>query len=292
MSGGTELRLATANGHFAGLAWPNAGAPRVICLHGWLDNAASFVPLAPHLRDFDLVALDFAGHGHSAHRPNGARYYMMDNVFDVEAVLDALGWDTCNVMGHSLGGVVACAFAAAAPERVDRLVAIDGLGPLSATPGQTAERLRKSRLSVRKASDGLREYQSVDEAARARQGVSDLSAEAARLICERSLEQHGDHHRWRTDPALNWHSPVLMTEEQVLDILAAIQSPTLSITALPLNKWIDADMARNRVAAIPDCSSHTIEGHHHFHMETPLEVAPLIIDFLLAEEARDEPQQA
>ena len=122
--------------------------------------------------------------------------------------------------------------------------------------------------------------------------MSDLSTGAARLICERSLEHHGDHYRWRTDPALNWHSPVLMTEEQVLDILAAIEAPTLSITALPLNKWIDPETARNRVAAIPGCRHHTIEGHHHFHMEAPQAIAPLILDFLKPTELRHERRQA
>jgi pimeloyl-ACP methyl ester carboxylesterase len=292
MSVADELDLVTPNGRFAALAWRNPGAPRVICLHGWLDNAASFVPLAPLLGDLDLVALDFAGHGHSAHRPRGTRYYMMDNIWDVDAVLDELGWAECCVMGHSLGGVVACAYAAAAPGRVQRLVAIDGLGPLSAGANRTAARLRKSLKSVRNASGRLREFESIEHAISARRNVSDLSAEAARLICERSLEHHGDHYRWRTDPALNWHSPVLMTEEQVLDVLAAIEAPALSITALPLNKWIDAETARNRVEAIPDCRSHTIEGHHHFHMETPQDIARLILDFLKPTESLHEYSQA
>jgi pimeloyl-ACP methyl ester carboxylesterase len=292
VNAGTEWRLETRNGRFAGLAWPSPGAPPLLCLHGWLDNAASFVPLAPLLQGFDLLALDFAGHGHSDHRPRGARYYMMDNVWDVDAVLDALGWDRCHLMGHSLGGVVACAFAAAAPERVRRLVALDGLGPLSASADRTAERLRKSLRSVRDASGRLRKFASVAQAVHARLDVSDLDGESARLICERSLQRHDDHYRWRTDPALNWHSPVLMTEEQVRDILAAIEAPTLSLTALPLNRWIDAETARRRVAAIPDCRSRAIEGHHHFHMDTPGAIAQLITDFLSAEETPDERRQA
>lgn len=45
-------------GTLKGLHWARPGAPKVMCLHGWLDNAASFVPLAPQLEDFDLLALD------------------------------------------------------------------------------------------------------------------------------------------------------------------------------------------------------------------------------------------
>jgi pimeloyl-ACP methyl ester carboxylesterase len=292
MSAAVEISLETPAGRFSALAWRNPGAPRALCLHGWLDNAASFIPLAPHLGSLDLVALDLAGHGHSAHRPAGARYHMMDNLWDVDAALDALEWPACNLVGHSLGGVIACTFAAASPERVERLVAIDGLGPLSASAGSTVKRLRKSLQSVRGATGRLREFDGIDAAVRARCAASDLSAESARLICERSLVRHGEHYRWRTDPALNWHSPVLMTEEQVLAILASIEAPTLSITALPLARWIDAATARRRVAAIPNLESHTMEGHHHFHMERPESVAPLILEFLEPEENEHDRRQA
>ena len=62
-------------GTLEALHWSNPGAPKVLCLHGWLDNAASFVPLSGYLKDFDLLALDFAGHGFSSHRPASSRYY-------------------------------------------------------------------------------------------------------------------------------------------------------------------------------------------------------------------------
>ena len=246
-----ELDLETATGRFAGLARPHPGAPRVLCLHGWLDNAASFLPLAPLLSGLDLVALDLAGHGHSAHRSPGSRYYFMDNLWDVDAVLDALGWPHAHFIGHSMGGALACVFAVAAPERVERLVLLDGLGPTSSTADKTVERLRRSRESVRKATGRLREFPDVAAAVRARMAASDLSEHAARLICERSLERRGDHFRWRTDPRLNWHSPSLLTEEQVLSILGAITAPVLSFTALPLARWINPQAARRRLDAAP-----------------------------------------
>jgi pimeloyl-ACP methyl ester carboxylesterase len=63
-------------GRLAGLAWRCPDAPRVLALHGWLDNAASFIPLA--LPKLDLVALDLPGHGHSVHRHPSARYHFVD----------------------------------------------------------------------------------------------------------------------------------------------------------------------------------------------------------------------
>jgi len=67
----------------AGQRW-GEGEHIVLALHGWLDNAASFAPLAPHLIDDNtsLIALEFAGHGRSAHRPLGAGYHFTDHMRD------------------------------------------------------------------------------------------------------------------------------------------------------------------------------------------------------------------
>lgn len=124
-------------GTMEGLHWSRPGAPKVLCLHGWLDNAASFVPLAPYLKDFDLLALDFAGHGFSSHRPETSRYYFPDNLYDLDAALDILGWETCHIIGHSMGGGIASGFAAALPERVNRLVLLDAVGILTLPPDRS-----------------------------------------------------------------------------------------------------------------------------------------------------------
>ena len=63
MRRGSEIQLDTRQGRLAALGWRQAGLPRVLALHGWLDNAASFAPLAPLLHGLDLVALDLPGHG-------------------------------------------------------------------------------------------------------------------------------------------------------------------------------------------------------------------------------------
>lgn len=268
-------------GTLEGLHWSRPGAPQVLCLHGWLDNAASFAPLAPYLQDFDLLALDFAGHGFSSHRPETSHYYFPDYLYDVDAAMDVIGWETCHVIGHSMGGGVASLLAAALPERVNRLVLLDAIGILTMPAEKTAKQLRLSMKSVRKERSILRPYESVEEAMRARQKNSDLSDGAARLLCERSLEHTGDYYQWRTDPRLNWNSPRFYTDEQALDLLSAIRSPTLSITSPSAVKYLGEDIMQQRLAAISDCTHITDDGHHHFHMENPEHVGKHITDFLL-----------
>ena len=276
-------------GTLEGLHWARPGAPKVLCLHGWLDNAASFVPLAPYLKDFDLLALDFAGHGFSAHRPETSRYYFTDYLFDIDAAMDELGWDQCHFIGHSMGGSVAGCFAAAMPERVKRLVLLDSLGLLTLPVNQAATQLRLSMISVRKARSFLRPYKSVEEAMLARQKKSPLSDDAARLLCERSLEHTGDYYQWRTDPRLNWRSPQLSGDEQSLEMLAAIRSPTLLITSGAMIDYFGEDMTHKRLGAIPDREHVESDGHHHFHMEQPEQVGTRITEFL---QQQDQSQRA
>ena len=267
-------------GTLAGLHWSRPGAAKVLCLHGWLDNAASFVPLSPFLKDFDLLALDFAGHGFSCHRPAASRYYLPENLYDLDAALDVLGWETCHLIGHSMGGSVASAFAAALPERVDRLVLLDAVGILTLPANQTTQQLRLSMQSVRKNRSILRPYESVGEAMQARQKKSPLSDAAARLLCERSLEHTGDYYQWRTDPRLNWRSPQWFTDEQALDLLAAIRAPTLVITSPAATEHFGDDTLHQRLAAIADCKHISDDGHHHFHMEQPQHIGICITEFL------------
>ena len=288
----SAVEIALGWGTIRGLHWARPGAPKVMCLHGWLDNAASFVPLAPWLGAFDLMALDMAGHGLSSHRPDSHRYYFTDYLFDLDAVLAKLGWGHCHLVGHSMGGGIASCFAAAAPEKVGRLVLLDALGMITLPADQAAQQLRLSLASVRKPRGFLRPFETVEAAMRARQVKSPLSDDAARLLCERSLERSGDHYRWRTDPRLNWRSPQLPGDAQALDLLAAIRAPTLVLTSASISAYFGEEMTGRRLAAIGDCRHVRIQGHHHFHMEDAENTGRLISEFLLQHQQSREAHHA
>jgi len=251
-----------------------------MCLHGWLDNAASFVPLAPYLKSYDVIALDLAGHGRSDHRPAGTRYHMMDNLWDLDAVLDSLDWQDCFLIGHSLGGVIASTYSAAAPERVKKLITLDGLGALSAPENETASRLRISMQATRLPGTGLKDYPDIETAAKIRQRVSGFPLEIARILSKRALKLEDGVYRWRADPGLNWRSPVLLTEDQVLDILTAIKAPVLSIISSEIRKMPRLTKFTKRKEAVRDLTHRDIDGHHHFHMDQAELTAQFILEFL------------
>ncbi len=272
-------------GNLSGMHWSNPGAPKLLCLHGWLDNAASFVPLAACLQDFDVLALDFAGHGFSSHRPPHCRYYISENVYDVDAVLDYLQWEKCNLMGHSMGGAVACHYAACAPERVQRLISLDAVGIFTQDEEKTGSQWQKSLQSVRQKRSFLRPYESVEQAMQSRQKTSPLSDQAARLLCERALEHNGDYFQWRTDPRLSWRSPQVLSNAQAVSVLKSIEASTLLINSAYINKYLSDEELEMRYDAIARCNRINTTGHHHFHMESPEDIGPDITQFLLQEQS-------
>jgi pimeloyl-ACP methyl ester carboxylesterase len=112
-----------------------ASAPPLLMLHGGAQTAHSFDEVAPALaRTHHVVCLDQRGHGDTDWAP---RYRREDFTADVDAVLDHLGWDTATLVGMSLGGLNAMAFAATRPARVRALVVVDVV-PTVASEGREA----------------------------------------------------------------------------------------------------------------------------------------------------------
>lgn len=282
-----EIRIDTRQGRLAGLCWPRDTAPRVLCLHGWLDNAASFVPLAERLDRLDLVALDLPGHGHSEHRHSTTRYHFIDYLFNIDAALDALDWNDCHLLGHSLGAAISAVYAAGAPERVRSIVLLDSLGPVSVSAEGTAERLRRSLVKNRRGTSKVRRFESIEQMIEARRAVSGMSESAARLICERAARKADGHYEWRSDPALNWVSSLVMTDEQAMDLVQHIEAPVLTFTATKESPWSSRAKHEARQKALAHGQHETLQGNHHFHMDAPVQIAETIQDFIID---KDQPQ--
>lgn len=260
----------------AGLSWPPAPEAHdntpIIMLHGWLDNSLTFVKLAPELAHLGPVyALDFAGHGHSGHRPDGQSYLLMDYVADLAELIERYFQETpdgkVNLVGHSLGGIVGALYAAAFPERIRSLAMIDSLGALSRPVKETIPQLRKA-IKKRIAGSGKQVvYPDIATAAKAREGgLSPLSPEAALTLIPRNMKPWQDGFVWQTDPRLRHPSPLMMTEEQVLASLAAIETRVLFVRAdqglLSYRKDLD-----KRADAIASLQTVRVPGGHHCHLD-------------------------
>ena len=278
----TEITLAGARGTLAGLRHGDPQGPKLLCLHGWLDNAASFAPLMPRLSGFDLVALDLPGHGASAHRLPGYDYVFVDWIHDVLDALDALGWPRASLLGHSMGGAIATVVAASAPERVHKLALIEALGPISGKPEEAGARLKLA-VAARRALDPdkpARVIADIESAVDARLSASNMTRAAAQLIVERNLRAVPGGFAWRSDPRLTLPGHIRTDEAFVRNWIHAIHAPTLVIAAEPSPPYFTAEMRAGRLAELRDGRVAVIAGGHHLHMEQPDVVAEVLNGFL------------
>lgn len=275
----TELHLKTQRGRIAALRMGNPNGSKVLALHGWLDNAASFIPMAPFLAEYDMVAIDLHGHGGSEHIAAGYDYAFVDWLHDILDVLDELGWAQAHLLGHSLGGALATALAAGAPERVRSLALIEALGPVVWSGEQAAEQLRAAIAGRRKPSSAPRLIPDIATAVRARLQATEKSEAAARLLVERNLKAVEGGYQWRSDPRLMRPSHMRAHEVMVRNLLTAIDCPVLLIAADPAPVYFQPKIRNERFACLKHGEMHVIPGTHHLHMDKPAEVAPNIRAF-------------
>ncbi len=253
---------------------------RVLALHGWLDNAASFVPLLDHLPGRDIALLDLPGHGHSSHLPQGASYTTPAAICHVLDVADALGWDTFTLLGHSMGAGIA-SLAAAVSERVERLIAIEALGGLRGPEDETAQRLRDHVQASRHGSGRpLRVFPTMAAPIRARMMANQLSEANARLLVERGVREVPGGYSWRSDQRLMLPTALRLTEGQIDNLLQAIACPVQVIYATPAQSYYPEPLRSERLKLLRQGQLALLPGTHHVHMERPADVAAIISAFL------------
>lgn len=262
-----EVRLRLPHIELAAhLYGPEDGVP-VIALHGWLDNAASFARLAPLLPGLRIVALDFAGHGHSDHRPPGGSYAIWDYAHDVLQVAEQFGWQRFSLLGHSMGAIVSVLLAAAMPERIERLALIDGLipytGEADTAPQKLGEAL-KAQLALAGKSKPV--YAEFDRAVEARmRGVGAVSREAAELLAQRGLMPVPGGYTWRTDSRLTLPSPLRLTQAHALAFVRNLQCPARLVMAQ--QGMLLAQPSISQLVEGLAIEVAQLPGGHHLHLD-------------------------
>jgi pimeloyl-ACP methyl ester carboxylesterase len=116
----------------------NLAGPPVVLIHGYTDSARDWVPMLPYLsKRFRLILVDIRGHGQSS-KPECC-YTRIDFAYDIKLLMDALSVQRADIVGHSLGSIIAQTFAEYWPERTRRVVLISSTGgqpPGSSRPPQ------------------------------------------------------------------------------------------------------------------------------------------------------------
>ena len=251
------------------------------------DLARSWDWVARELRpDWHVVAPDLRGHGDSSWAIGGM-YSMPEFVLDVSSLLDAIGEFPVTIIGHSLGGAISLQYSGVFPERVKRLVAIEGLGP---PPDMIAEirakpphrRMQDWTAEMKNfASRQPRRYPNVEAAAaRMREANSFLSPEQARHLTVHGVNRNEDGtFSWKFDNYVRAAAPYRFDEEDMRALWHNIQCPTLLVRGA--DSWAKDPVADGRIEPFRDAGAVTIAdaGHwvHHDQLEAFLGV---VRDFL------------
>lgn len=266
--------------------WDHGGAGRpLLLLHGYLDTGRSFDALAAALApDWRALCLDWRGHGASARVPASASYHQLDHLKDLVLVLDhlaELGLAPAALIGHSMGAILALLLAGTMPARVTRLVLIEALGALPATPEEQVERLSRALAAASQPPPPFRSYASpADAIARLRENNAGLGADGAARMLEPVLARRADG-RWELpfDPRLRGPSPVRFPEDFWLALCRRVRAATL-VVAGESGHLRDFAALSGRLAALGDPPFVTIPGaSHHVHVDAPAALADALAAF-------------
>ena len=265
--------------------WAARGAPKVVLLHGWMDVSASFQFLVDALRGrWDIYAPDWRGYGQTDWDKSDC-YWFPDYLADLDFLLDAIG-SPVHLVGHSLGGNVACMYAGVKPERVNKLVNLEGFGLVGTKPEDAPKRYKRW-LSELHDRPGLRPYANFGELAkRLRENNPKLSEERSQFLARHwGKETEKGEVVLRGDPAHKIVNPVLYRYEEARACWQQVRAPVLWVdgeeTTVVKRLGLDEVQRKERRAAFQNLRYASVPGAGHMlHHDQPEAVAKLIEEFL------------
>ena len=274
---------------------PAPGQPPMVLVHGWMDVGASWQFMVDALaQDRWIVAPDWRGYGLTTTTgPKPDAYWFPDYLGDLDALLDHLCADQpVDLVGHSMGGNVAMMYAGVRPERIRRLVNLEGFGLPATRPAQAPTRLAQWLDEIRAQRRGEMDLNTYDSA----EGVARrLMKTNPRLDKDKAdwLAQHwaapDAPGRWVVlgDAAHKVVNPQLYRVDEALAIYARITAPVLSVIASDdsLGQWwkgrFTLDEYRERLQHVPQLTeAHVDDAGHMLQHDQPERLAALIEDFL------------
>jgi pimeloyl-ACP methyl ester carboxylesterase len=255
-------------------------------LHGWMDVGASFQFLVDALaRDWCVLAPDWRGFGQSAWCEDG--YWFADYLADLDALLEHFTPDApARVVGHSLGGNVACVYGGVRPQRVARLVSLEGFGIPAEKPEVAPDKLLKW-LDALRDPPSFAPYANLAAVAdRLQKNNPRMARDHAEFLAAHWAEALPDGSaRLRSDPRHKLPFPTVYRTEEVRAAWQRVTAPVLWVAASDsfVSRWLGEDSAglERRVESFRNGRMTTIaDAGHMLHHDQPASVAAAIEPFL------------
>lgn len=270
--------------------WGVEGAPKLFMVHGWMDVSASFQFVVDALQqDWHVIAPDWRGFGLTQNTPSDT-YWFGDYLADLDAIVHHYSVDEAiNLVGHSLGGNVVSIYAGVRPEKIKRLVNLEGIGLPATKPSQAPARWRNWLNEIPQDMQ-MKAYDNVAQVAnRLQKNNARLSAEKAAFLAEHWALPNTQG-KWEIlgDPAHKRNGPLLYQLDQVLACWQEVTAPVLWMEGADTDiwRWLGTnDEARaefdRRLAHFKQLQVEVIaDAGHMLHHDQPRKVAGLIEEFL------------
>jgi len=278
------------------LTWGDPQSPPLVLLHGWMDVGASFQFLVDEFkRDWYAIAPDLRGFGRSAWQPLG--YWFYDYLADLEALLAHFVPDQpARLVGHSLGGNIVMIYAGVRPERVARVVSLEGFG-IPAEAAEDASRKLAKWLDALADPPRFHRYDDIGAVAdRLQKKNPRLPRDKAQFLAQcwaRTLPDGGA--ELLSDPRHKLPFPHVYRIEESVAVWRNVTAPVMWVAAKQseIPRWLanhpegeagtdDLDAVRRRMAGIRDARLVTVDdAGHMLHHDQPAVVAEHIEPFLV-----------
>ena len=276
---------------------PQPGVAPLVMVHGWMDVSASFqFVVDAFAQDRWTISPDWRGYG-LTHVPGNDNYWLPDYLADLDFLLDHYcPGQAIDLVGHSMGGNVVMAYAGSRPERIRRVVNLEGFGMAATRPAHAPKRFAQWMDELKKLHRGeldLRPYPDASGVARRLMKTNprltqDKADWLAQYWAAPKLQPDGTT-QWEIlgDPAHKIINAQLFRVDEMLACYAAITAPLLSVVAADdsLAKWWNGkytlDEYHERLKSVPQVQHALIaDAAHMLHHDQPQALAQVIEDFL------------
>jgi len=265
----------------------------LVLLHGWMDVAASYQFVVDALSHAHyVIAPDWRGYGQT---PSGGadNFWFPDYLADLDFLLDHYAPDAqVNLVGHSMGGNVAMLYGGVRPERIRRLVNLEGFGMPATTPDEAPRRFARWMGELKKLHRGEMDLKSYDAAAgvarRLMRTNPRLGPDKANWLAQHWAQENAEG-RWQIlgDPSHKITNAQLYRLDELLEVYRRISMPVLSVEASSdsLSLWWKGKFTlaqyHERLKTVPQVEIVRIENAGHMlHHDQPEIVAGLIERFI------------
>lgn len=277
------------------LQWgtPSPDKTPLVMVHGWMDVAASFQFVIDAMKDDHwIIAPDWRGFG-LTETPNTDHFFFPDYLADLDQLLDHyVGERPINLLGHSMGGHIATLYAGIRPERVNKLINLEGFGMPATRPTQAPSRLAKWMDQLKALHRGeidLKPYPSLEAVAqRLIKTNPRLGEDKAHWLAQHWARANAQG-EWRIlgHAAHKVINPNLFKTDETQAIYERITAPVLCVVADSdsiAQWWKDSyslDEFKQRIAAVPKLTHAVIsDAGHMLHHDQPEVLAHRIEEFL------------